>query len=88
MMDNIKKCWLIEGFLTPSLAIFQLYRGANDFIIYLDIYMTLRNKTYFSIKQTGYMYKYKLCSIWDSSEHRTYSSVFYLTESLMNPIHV
>jgi hypothetical protein len=29
----------------PTLAIFQLYRGVTKFIINLDTYKTIRNKT-------------------------------------------
>jgi len=43
--------------LTPTLAVFQLYPGVNKFLSYNNNYSTnkiIRNKTYLSIKQTGY----------------------------------
>jgi len=36
---------LIDWGLTPTLAIFQLYRVVNNFYYNLDTYMILRNKT-------------------------------------------
>jgi len=36
---------LIDWCLTPTLAIFQLFRGVTKFIINLDTYKTIRNKT-------------------------------------------
>ena len=37
--------WLIDWCLAPTLAVFQLYRGVNEYYINLDTYNTLRNKT-------------------------------------------
>ena len=36
---------MIDWCLTPTLAIFQLYRGVTKFLITLDTYKTIRNKT-------------------------------------------
>jgi hypothetical protein len=47
---------LISWCIMPTYAIFQLYRGVNKFYILLPC-MILRNKTYFYIKQSGYIYK-------------------------------
>jgi len=48
---------LIDWSLTPTLAVFQLYRDVNKCYINLDTYKTLRNKTYLSLKQSDFMYK-------------------------------
>ena len=37
--------WLIAWFLTPTLAVFQLYRGVNKLYI-VGAYKTLRNQTF------------------------------------------
>jgi hypothetical protein len=37
------------------LAVFQLCRGMNKFDDNLDTYNIIRNKTYLSIKQTGFI---------------------------------
>jgi len=50
---------LIDWCLTPTLAVFQIYRGVNKFPVDLDTEKAIRNKTYLFIKQTGDMYKYK-----------------------------
>ena len=50
--------WLIDWCLTPTFALFKLYRDVNK--LYIIIYTTtLRNKTYSCITQSGYMYMYK-----------------------------
>jgi len=42
----------------PTFTVFQLYCGVNKCYINLDTYKILKYKTYLSIKQMGYMYKY------------------------------
>ena len=37
--------WLIDWWFMTTLAIFQLYRGVNKFIINLDTYKTIRDQT-------------------------------------------
>ena len=53
------KKWLVDWYLTPTLAVFQLYPRVNKCYYNLDTYRILKYKTYLSIKQRGNMYKYK-----------------------------
>ena len=61
----------------PTFTVFQLHYGVNKCYINLDTYKILKYKTYLSIKQMGYMYKYyifayKLISLKKKKNHIAY----------------